>query len=46
MAFGALLPYETLDIVKDTCIKIVLSNCKTKTNEWRLANLKGIGNVI
>ncbi|XP_055546025.1 protein disks lost [Wyeomyia smithii] len=38
-AFDALLPCETLDSVKKTCINLTLERCLAKTNEWRQTHM-------
>lgn len=42
-AFEALLPNETIDAVRLTCINIVVQKCQMKTEEWKALNLVGIG---
>lgn len=42
-AFDALLPNETIDAVRKTCIHIAIERCGSKTEEWRSVNLVGIG---
>ncbi|KAG4073020.1 hypothetical protein HA402_009439 [Bradysia odoriphaga] len=41
-AFDALLPNETLSIVKQTCTNLAVEKCKLKANEWKNMNLVGI----
>lgn len=42
-AFEALLPNETIDAVRSTCINIVVQKCQIRTEEWKASNLVGIG---
>ncbi|EAT43653.1 AAEL004924-PA [Aedes aegypti] len=37
--FDALLPSETLEPVKRTCINLALERCLVKTNEWRQTHM-------
>uniref|UniRef100_A0A8D8JN52 Protein disks lost n=1 Tax=Culex pipiens TaxID=7175 RepID=A0A8D8JN52_CULPI len=37
--FDALLPNETLEAVKRTCINLALERCLAKTNEWRQTHM-------
>ncbi|KXJ76017.1 hypothetical protein RP20_CCG010413, partial [Aedes albopictus] len=41
--FDALLPSETLEPVKRTCINLALERCLAKTNEWRQTHMLEIG---
>lgn len=45
-AFDALLPHETVDACKLTCINIAVQRSLAKINDWYSTNLKGIGNLI
>ncbi|XP_058819510.1 protein disks lost isoform X2 [Topomyia yanbarensis] len=38
-AFDALLPSETLEPVKQTCINLALERCLVKINEWRQTHM-------
>lgn len=42
-ALEALLPVETIEAVRKTCVDIVVMRCMSKTNDWRVANLNEIG---
>ncbi|XP_031618748.1 protein disks lost [Contarinia nasturtii] len=42
IAFDALLPHETVDASKLTCINIAVQKAVATMNEWRSKNLKGI----
>lgn len=42
MAIESLLPAETLDIVKKTCINIVYQKSLNKSNDWRCTNMPNI----
>lgn len=46
ITFDGLLPHETVDASKLTCINIAAQQALAKINEWRSKNLKGIGNLI
>lgn len=45
-AFDALLPHETVEICKQTCINIAVQRALIKVDEWRTTNLKGIGKIF
>ena len=40
--FNALLPKETLEQVKLTCINLSIEKCFSKVNEWRTTNMSGV----
>ncbi|XP_055295120.1 protein disks lost [Sitodiplosis mosellana] len=42
ITFDGLLPHETVDACKLTCINIAVQQALAKINEWRSKNLKGI----
>ncbi|XP_055910833.1 protein disks lost [Eupeodes corollae] len=42
MALDALLPHETPEVVKTTCLSLILQKCQLKINDWRTTNLKNI----
>lgn len=42
----ALLPVETIGAVRKTCSDIVIKMCTGKTNDWRIANLNQIGEIL
>ncbi|XP_055840458.1 protein disks lost [Episyrphus balteatus] len=42
MALEALLPHETPEVVKKTCLSLILQKCQLKINDWRTTNLKNI----
>lgn len=42
MALDALLPHETPEVVKKTCLSLILQKCQQKIADWRTTNLKNI----
>lgn len=45
-AFDALLPVETIENVKKTCISLSIQKILRKVNDWRSSNIKGTGKYL
>lgn len=43
LAFDALLPIETIENVKKTCVYIASEKILRKVNDWRGSHMKGTG---
>lgn len=45
-AFDALLPIETIENVKKTCIYLATEKIIKKVNDWRESHMKGTGKFL